>query len=154
MNRKLALFVVAALAITAVPFVLAEDKPAGTPTTKPASTIDITSPDDGAEVGHVVLLEGIIRVEDMGDRVAVVLVHPMLTDLLWVQPLPANYDKVANGYRFRTRAFCGTEDKGKGEKFELTALLVKKGTVNQGDKLTRVPDDASKSLTILVTRTK
>lgn len=128
----------------------------GTPSSRPAAqakaVVEITSPLNAAETGMNVLVEGIIHVEDLGERTVAVGVHPTLTNMIWIQPPPLKIEKTEDGYRFRCRAYCGTQTQGVGEKFELYAILVKKGTVKEGDQLEGLPKDAEASASVLVTR--
>lgn len=124
------------------------------PGAPPKAIVEITSPANGAAVGMNVLVEGIIHVEDIGGRSVVVGVHPMLTSMIWIQPLPLKLEKTRDGYRFRCRAYCGTQTQGIGEKFELYAMLVKKGALKEGDQLERIPKNVEVSPSVLVTRKK
>ncbi|NQT18168.1 MAG: hypothetical protein HQ592_00585 [Planctomycetes bacterium] len=125
---------------------------AGVPQNKPV--IEITSPKNGSEVGRTVVVEGVVRVNDLAGRSPIVGVHPMLTDLTWIQPEPLKVEKVADGYRFRCRVYCGSKRQGVGEQFELYAFLPKKGTIKEGDVLEKLPEDVPASLSVVVTRTK
>ena len=116
--------------------------------------IEITTPKNGAEVGMTVLVECIVRVDDLAGRRPYVAVHPMEASLLWIQPVPIKLDKIEEGYRFRVRIFCGTKKQGIGEKFEICALLAKKGKLKAGDELIRLPKDAPSSSSVLVTRVR
>ena len=126
--------------------------PSSRPAAQPKSTVEIISPVNGATVGMNVLVEGIIHVEDMGERTVVVGLHPILTNMIWIQPPPLKVEKVEDGYRFRCRAYCGTQTQGIGEKFELYVMLVKKGTLKEGDQLDGLPKDVETSPSVLVTR--
>lgn len=131
---------------------LKKGTPSSRPTTQPKAMIEITSPLNGTEVGMNVLVEGIIHVQDLGDRAVVVGVHPMLTSMIWIEPPPLKVEKTEDGYRFRCRAYCGTQTQGVGEKFELYAMLAKKGTIKEGDQLDGLPKDVEASPSVLVTR--
>jgi len=128
--------------------------PSSRPAAQPKSTVEIISPVNGAAVGMNVLVEGVVHVEDMGERMVVVGVHPMLTNMIWIQPPPLKVEKVEDGYRFRCRAYCGTETQGVGEEFELYAMLAKKGAIKEDDQLEGIPKDAEASPSVLVTRKK
>lgn len=114
--------------------------------------IEIISPQNGNEVSMNVVVEGIVRVDDIAGRFPCVAVHPLRTNLIWVQPSPTNVEKTSDGYRFRCRVFCGTPVEGIGEKFEIYALLPEKGVLKEGDQLDRLPKDVPVSLSVLVTR--
>ena len=133
---------------------LEKEPPAQAKAPEERPVIEIVSPKKDAEVGMVVSVEGIVRLQDLGDRFPVVLQHPIMTNLLWVQPLPVKVEKVAEGYRFRCRAYCGTAQQGIGEKFELYAILPKKGAHNEGDQLDEIPEGVLTSPSVLVTRTQ
>jgi hypothetical protein len=122
------------------------------PAAQPKAVVEITSPLNGEEIGMNVLVEGIIHVDDLGERTLVVAVHPIQTNRLWVQPHPLRIEKVEDGYRFRCRAYCGTQTQGIGEKFELYAMLAKKGAMKEGDQLDGIPKDVEASPSVLVTR--
>jgi hypothetical protein len=126
------------------------------PTRKPAQdTIEITSPKSNAEVELSEIVEGLIHLDgDLGDRYPMVLVHPMLTDSLWVQSEPTAVDTAPEGLSFRANVYLGTKEKGIGEKFELIAVLVKKGSLREGDRLGKVPSGVPVSRTVLVKRVK
>ena len=115
-------------------------------------TIEIISPVNGATSGMTVLVEGIVRIKDIKGRSVVVGVHPMQSNLIWIQPEPKRLEKTKAGYRFRCRAYCGNQTRGIGEKFELYAILVKKGAYKEGDQLERIPKDVEVSPSVLVTR--
>ncbi len=133
---------------------LQKGAPPSRPTAQPKATVEIISPVNGAAVGMNVLVEGLVRVEDMAGRAVVVGVHPMQTNLIWIQPPPLKLEKTEDGYRFRCRAYCGTQTQGVGEKFELYAILAKKGALKEADQLTGIPKDAEASPSVLVTRKK
>ena len=125
---------------------------AAAPQEKPM--IEIVSPRDNAEVAMEVVVDCVVRVKDLEGRSPVVLVHPLMTNLLWVQPLPIRIDKTDDGYRFRCRAYCGTVEAGLGEKFELYAILPKEESLHEGDQLDAIPEGVLASTSVLVTRTK
>jgi hypothetical protein len=123
-------------------------------TSKPE--IEITDPKNGAEIGPgpEVIIEGLVRVNDLGNRWPVVAVHPLLTSIMYVQALPVKVDKTAEGYQFRCRAYCGTLTRGIGEKFEIFALLPAKGTLKEADEFDRLPQGVPVSATVVVTRSR
>jgi hypothetical protein len=125
--------------------------------TEPAesrSVIEIISPKDGDEVGMNVVVTGIVHVDNIEGKTPVVAVHPMLTNMLWIQPLPVSVEKTAEGYRFRMNAYCGAPNQGVGEQFELYALLARNGAFTEGDQIERLPAGVPASASVLVTRTK
>ncbi len=115
--------------------------------------IEITSPADDADVGSEPVVEGLVHA-DLGEREPVILVHPLQTNLFWVQQIPPSLDRTAEGLRFRSRVFLGSKDKGLGEQFELYAVLARKDAHHEGDLLDKLPSDAPVSKAILVTRAK
>ena len=116
--------------------------------------IEITSPKDGEEVGAQPTVQGIVRVDDLAGQCPVVAVHPLRTNLIWIQALPLPPHKTADGYKFQCRVFCGSREAGRGEQFEIYALLVKKGQLKEGDAIEKFPDGASVSTPVLVKRVK
>jgi hypothetical protein len=114
--------------------------------------IEITSPRNGDEVGMNVIVEGTVHVNDITECFPCIAVHPLRTNLIWIQPPPVNVEKMPDGYRFRCRVFCGTAKEGIGENFEIYALLPEKGALKEGDQLDRLPKDVPVSLSVLVTR--
>lgn len=116
--------------------------------------IEILSPQNGEGVSMNVIVEGIVRVDDLEGRFPVIAVHPILTNLIWIQPLPVTVEKTLHGCKFRCRACCGTETQGKGEQFELYALLPQKGTLKEGDVLDKLPNNVPVSPSVLVTRSR
>jgi hypothetical protein len=129
-----------------------ENGPKDPPTTLPM--IEITSPRDGDQVGRNVTVKVIMRVDDLANRSPIVAVHPLLSNLVWIQPPPAKVDKVKDGFKFQCRVFCGTPNEGLGEEFELIALLPEKGTLVEGNSLDGIPDDIPASPVVLVKRTR
>lgn len=119
---------------------------------KEKPTIEIVSPKNGETVGMSVIVEGILRVDDLAGRVPMVAIHPLLTNLLWIQPPPLTVEKTEVGYRFRSRAYCGTLQQGIGEQFEIYVLLPQKGALKEGSQLERLPKDVLVSPSVLVTR--
>ena len=114
--------------------------------------IEITSPASGATVGKDVVVEGIVRMDDLGGRVPVVGVHPLMTTTIWVQPLPTKIEKTEEGFFWRSRAYVGTANLGIGEKYELLAMLMKRGQVKEGDQLDHLPKEGVVSRAVVVTR--
>lgn len=122
------------------------------PETGKKPTIEITSPKTDEQISVNVYVEGVIWIDEIGELFPVVVVHPLQSNLFWVQQLPANVEKVPGGFKFRCRVFCGTIEEGTGEKYELYALLAKKGAFAQGDQLQQLPKDVPSSPSIVVTR--
>jgi hypothetical protein len=118
------------------------------------AVIEITSPVSGAEVGMEVVIEGIVRVDDITGQWPVVGVHPMLTSMTWIQSLPVKIDKTEEGYKFRCVAYCGTREQGVGEQFEFYGFLAPKGALKAADQLEALPVGMPVSSSVLVTRTR
>jgi hypothetical protein len=125
-------------------------KPLPKPGKKPI--IEITSPKNDEQVNVNVYVEGVIWIDEIGELFPLVVVHPLQSNLFWVQQLPSDVEKVPGGFKFRCRVFCGTIEEGKGEKFELFALLAKRGAFVQGDQLQQLPKDVPASPSVVVTR--
>ena len=125
------------------------------PTTAPGQpAIEIRLPANDSAVGKDVVVEGLVRADKTDGREAVVLVHPMQANMLWVQPLPMGLMKTSQGYQFRTHAYLGTTTQGVGEMFELYAIWAKEGTYKEGSQLERLPKDLPVSQPVLVKRAK
>ncbi len=131
-----------------------QSAPASSAVDEKKATLEVTLPRNRSEVGMNVIVEGLVRAEDLGDRYPVVGVHPLLTNLTWIQPLPMRVEKKPEGFVFRTRAYCGTKDKGVGEQFEIYVLLPKRGAVKEGDQLDKVPEGIPVSDATVVTRVR
>jgi hypothetical protein len=98
------------------------------------------------------VVEGVIRLDDLGGREPVVVVQPLLASAHWVQPKPGTLDRVAGGYRFRGVAYFGTQTLGRGETFAIKVILVPPATVTEGQRLSRLPDSAPASPGVEVVR--
>lgn len=86
-------------------------------------TVEITSPIDGEAVewtpaGHLVI--GTCRKVD-GDLHLYVLVHPLPTDIWYVQRMPTIIDG-----NWQAVVFLGTEEVGIGHRYELCAVITSK----------------------------
>ena len=109
--------------------------------------VRIVQPQQNAEVGLTHLVRG--NVSDPNARVRV-LVHPLLTNLWWVQrpPSPPNQDG-----SWQTVCYFGTETEGVDEYFELIAIVTRE-RLDEGQTLSNLPDGAIRSDIIAVKRTK
>lgn len=118
--------------------------------TKVKGKINITDPLNDAKVGLQYLVRGKVSTDYSGN--VYVLVHPILTDLCWVQqpPLSINGDGT-----WQSLCYFGTENQGIGESFEIIAIITTL-TLKAGQtfKITGLPQDAIKSSLITVKRTK
>jgi hypothetical protein len=133
-------------------------RPESQPKSQPASgenapkamaKIDIITPADNSELEGVEhLVRGKVTDYSMGN--VFVLVHPMRTNLFWVQRPPSliNQDGL-----WQTICFFGTKTQGIGEYFELIAIITNK-TMKEGDTLQVIPTDVIKSPLITVKRTE
>jgi hypothetical protein len=118
-----------------------------------SAVIEIVSPKDRSDVhGNNVDVEGLVRVQDLGDQYPVLLVKPQRQKLYWVQEAPSQCDQVADGFRFLSRVFIGTINEGVGERFEIFALLAKRGTYKEGASLVALPKGLPISPTVVVKR--
>lgn len=109
--------------------------------------IEITSPAEGEVVGMRHTVSG--RASDPSARIHVLL-HPVETDLWWVQTPPA--PTKADG-TWKTRVYFGTETQGAGEEFDILAIatgreLAPGDTLDVGD----LPSDVARSDVMTVTR--
>ena len=116
-----------------------------------APVIEIITPDEGATVGMRAVVEGLIRLDDLGDREPVVVVQPQLDGGYWIQPLPG-IERVAEGYRFRGVAHFGTQTLGRGESFAIRVLLVPAGTLQEGQRVSGLPAGVVASPPVVVVR--
>ena len=116
----------------------------------------ITTPQNNAEVGHNEITEGFVKKDKIDPKTheVIVVVHPLLTNISWVQRKPQQLEPVEGGYQFRTLVYLGTPDKGKGEKFELYALVVERDKYKEGHQFDELPKDVPISPAVLVTRVK
>lgn len=107
--------------------------------------IQIESPQQNAEIGLTEIVKG--KVSNQKGKVYV-LVHPLLTNLWWVQrfPSPPNQDGT-----WQTLCFFGTETKGIGEPYEVVAIVTSK-KYEEGQTLTELPGDSIRSDIITVKR--
>lgn len=129
------------------------------PTSRPSSSgsdrpvITIASPVSRAQVGLCETLEGVLKVDDIGDRAIVIGVHPIRANLVYIQSPVSHFQKTENGYEFSGVFCCGTKDRGLGEPYEVMALLVPKGQLAEGDTLDKI-DPAIPRSAIRVTRSR
>ncbi len=109
-------------------------------------TIEIIHPKNNSEVGHNELVRGKVTQNDIN---IYVLVHPMLTNLWWVQRPPAGINSDGS---WQTIAYFGTENQGIGEYFELSAIATDRN-YKEGQTLKEIPANAVRSDIITVKRT-
>jgi hypothetical protein len=114
--------------------------------------LEILSPKNGDEIGMNVLVEGVIRVGELDGRQPVLAVHPLNSNLIWIQPAPISIEKHPEGYEFRCRVYCGSAEMGIGEKYEIFLLLAQQNTLKEGDQLDKLPKNVPVSKAVLVTR--
>lgn len=110
-------------------------------------TISLMSPAQNAEVGLSEIVKG--KASDPSARIYVI-VHPLLTNLWWVQRIPSPPN--ADG-SFQTLCYFGTETKGVGESFEIAAIVTNK-TYVEGQILKELSKNAGMSDIVTVRRTK
>ena len=113
-----------------------QDTPEEAKPTSPPPQVEMTitkiddilvEPEKKPKVGLQVLVDGTISEPKV---VLCVLVHPMTTDIWWVQNLPSPPGKIDdNTWRWRTRIYCGTEELGLNEDFEIVAIAESKRTI-------------------------
>lgn len=109
--------------------------------------VQIESPQQNAEVGLTEIVKG--KVSNPKVKVYV-LVHPLLTNLWWVQriPSPPNQDG-----SWQTLCYFGTETEGIGESFEIAAIVTR-NRLEEGQTLTELPKDVVRSDIITVRRVR
>lgn len=78
----------------------------------------------------------------------VAVVHPLATDDWWVQP-PV---KIEDDGSFRSLIYIGEQEFGKGEEFEIAAILVPRGDFKEGLRLRDIPITYGSSSIIKVRR--
>ena len=108
-------------------------------------SVSIESPEQYAEIGLSELVRG--TVSDPSAR-PFVLLHPMSTDLWWVQraPAPPNSDG-----EWATLCYFGTESQGIGDHFQIVAL-VPVGELEEGMVLQDLPEAQARSDVVTVRR--
>ncbi len=109
--------------------------------------VRIEQPQQDSEVGQHEIVRG--KVSDTNARVYV-LVHPMMTNLWWVQRLPSPPNQDGS---WQTLCYFGTETEGKNEYFEVIAIVTHKN-LKEGQILKELPSDAIRSDIIMVKRTR
>lgn len=82
----------------------------------PSPSIELLSPEADAQVGLNELVKGRVSDPTLG---VFVLVHPLLTPLWFVQPIPSPPNRNGSWHGI---AYFGTESKGVGELFEVVAI--------------------------------
>ena len=122
----------------------------------PAVSIFITAPADGTEVELSQVIKG--TVSPASARVFV-LIHPMPTDMFWVQNIPL----VGNDGTWRTNGFFGTKEAGIGDSYEIVAIALaeswvvrwlKGSLLRPGATIKELPRDVNKSNVVTVRRSK
>jgi hypothetical protein len=78
----------------------------------------------------------------------VAVVHPLATDAWWVQP-PVKIDSDGS---FQSLIYIGEQEFGKGEEFEIAAILVPRGNFEEGLRLRDIPMTYGSSSIIKVRR--
>ena len=107
--------------------------------------IQITNPQQDEEVGHQELVRGTISAHDVQ---VYVLVHPMATNLWWVQRLPSSINKDGS---WQTLCYFGTKNQGIGEYFEVIAIVTAE-ELEEGQTLKALPADSVRSDMVTVKR--
>lgn len=118
--------------------------------TKAKAKIVITKPINDSEVGHEELVRG--KVSNFSGGNVYTLVHPLKTNLCWVQRPPVSINEDGS---WQTLCNFGDETHGMDEYFEIIAIITKK-LLKEGEtfEITKLPQDAIKSSIITVKRTK
>lgn len=119
-----------------------------------ATTIRITSPNDGATVEYRPLIRG---TTSRADARLYVLVRPRASEVWWVQNTPV----VNPDGTWQVPIYLGTELIGKNEPYEIVAVAtsandigraLQTGDFSPGDQLARVPTTIARSNVIVVRR--
>jgi len=114
-----------------------------------AVEIEITRPENNAELGHQELVKG--RVAPVTQSNVYVLLHPLACNLWFVQNPPSVIN--ADG-TWQTLCYFGTENQGVGEYFDLVAIVIN-SQLNAGQTMTRLPNNViAKSPAVTVRRTR
>jgi hypothetical protein len=79
-----------------------------------------------------------------------VLVHPVMTKLIYVQRPPIAINRDGS---WQTLCYLGTEEEGEGEDFELIAIITSR-VLREGQEIEQIPTDAVISPIITVKRIK
>jgi len=110
--------------------------------------IQIESPQQNAEVTLTEIVKG--KVSDPKMPIYV-LVHPMSTNLWWVQNLPAPPNQDGS---WQTLCYFGTENEGIGEYFEVVAIATGRTSrrLRAGQTLEELPKDVTRSDIVTVRR--
>lgn len=120
--------------------------------TKKKTTIEILHPKSDSKVKHKELIKG--KVSNTKYNIYV-FVHPLLTDLFWIQRIPSPPNKTGS---WRSIAYFGTEKKGCGEFFEVVAIaapqkeLFKEGKQIKAEKFMNIIEKYPHSDIIVVER--
>lgn len=108
--------------------------------------IQITKPQQDEEVGHQELVRGTISTQNVQ---VYVLMHPMATNLWWVQRLPSSINKDGS---WKTLCYFGTKNQGIGEYFEVIAIVTAE-ELEEGQTVREFPGDSVRSDIVTVIRT-
>lgn len=102
-----------------------------------------------ADSGETLIGQNEVRSElDRRGLELVAVVHPLATDAWWVQP-PVKIDSDGS---FRSLVYIGEQEFGKGEEFEIAAILVPRGNFREGLRLRDIPMTYGSSSIIKVRR--
>ncbi|TSA12601.1 MAG: hypothetical protein D4R73_02155 [Deltaproteobacteria bacterium] len=113
-----------------------------------APKLEIISPNEGATVAMTELVRGTVSTPKLN---VYVLIHPLTTNLWWVQNIPT----VGPDGKWQSFCYFGAEKLGIGEPYEIIAVATsKKGVYKPGDTLEIVPSDLLRSRIITVRRAK
>lgn len=111
-------------------------------------SIIITDPKGGEEVPMGKVVRG--TVSDATLQVYV-LVHPLATNLWWVQRLP----NVQSNGKWQSYCYFGTTERGVGEEFEIIAVASSdKNLYTEGQTLSDIPEGLPRSGIITVRRSQ
>jgi hypothetical protein len=114
-----------------------------------AAKIEIIKPENNSEVGQKELVQG--KVTNFTNGKVFALVHPMATNLWWVQRPPSTINEDGS---WQTLCYFGTETQGVGEYFELIAIVTNV-PLKEGQTLAELPREViAKSPSVTVKRSK
>ena len=112
-------------------------------------TIGITAPKNNSDISQMELVRGTTSSNNLN---VYILVHPMLTNLWYIQNQPSGISKKGE---WQSLCYFGEKQKGVGEYFEVMAILTKsKLRAGSSLRLDQLPKDAIKSDLLTYKRTK
>ena len=108
--------------------------------------VEITLPETGTEVGATHLVSGTVTSTDLRPHI---LIHPMSTDLWWVQRRPEAPNRDGS---WSTLCYFGTETQGVGDYYQIVAIISSE-PMREGQTFRELPDGLARSDLVTVRRT-